>query len=400
MPSEAGCFDTLLQGLVDRPPQDGEKGNASGEADSLEMKADANASDKGTPDLINSVFVLLEGLLPRVAPNTPEGKGQTDGASSGLIPQGLQQAQDGTDPLTAPAQSRLMVSVQHQETHFKPVIEGAIPDAASPDMEGAESTPETTAPDFIDKPLKKSHLEHRNLAGSNTMPLPSQPVEEKNSSNADAPAEGMSKDGAAEHVETAKPLASKAMPSESTSLPQPTLQRMAGAITSEIRSMAGDISQRPLTREEAIRTVSIKASEGALRVLNLQLHPADLGAVTVKMRLAGDSLEMELHAEKEETAQLLRHDSERLSALLRGSGYRPDTIHIQVSDAAIQDRATASRQSSEPSMQGQSFHQGGASQEDRSRDRERQYANTRAEHHTAKGEDNLLDGRRSGGVYL
>ncbi|VUD74985.1 hypothetical protein MET9862_05622 [Methylobacterium symbioticum] len=70
-------------------------------------------------------------------------------------------------------------------------------------------------------------------------------------------------------------------------------------------------------------------AEGPLRLLTLQLHPADLGAVVVRMRLQDGRLEMNLQASREETADLLRKDREALGELLRGAGYRPDIVTIQ-----------------------------------------------------------------------
>jgi len=146
--------------------------------------------------------------------------------------------------------------------------------------------------------------------------------------------------------------------------------------------------------------MSVKASSAVLRVLNLQLQPAELGVVTIRMRLAGESLEMELHVEREETAQLLRNDSEKLSALLRGSGYRPDSINIQVGDAAAQDRAAAHRQSSDFGSQSQSFHQSQAGQDGGHGHRDGQHANERAEVRSNASESSTVRSHNPDSVYL
>ncbi|GJD99308.1 hypothetical protein GMJLKIPL_1224 [Methylobacterium isbiliense] len=73
---------------------------------------------------------------------------------------------------------------------------------------------------------------------------------------------------------------------------------------------------------------------GPLRILTLQLHPADLGAVTVRMRLRDGDLEMNLGASRAETAELLRKDAGVLTDLLRGSGYRPEILTIQAEPRA------------------------------------------------------------------
>ncbi|WP_238314039.1 flagellar hook-length control protein FliK [Methylobacterium crusticola] len=78
-----------------------------------------------------------------------------------------------------------------------------------------------------------------------------------------------------------------------------------------------------------------------MRLLTLQLHPADLGAVVVRMRLQDGRLEMNLHAGREETAELLRRDGGALAELLRGAGYRPDVVVQPGGSEPPQDRAGA-----------------------------------------------------------
>lgn len=68
--------------------------------------------------------------------------------------------------------------------------------------------------------------------------------------------------------------------------------------------------------------------DGPLRILTLQLRPMDLGNVVVRMRLRGGQLEMSLHANREETAELLRKDGAVLNGLLRDAGYQSDAITI------------------------------------------------------------------------
>ncbi|MCJ2036247.1 flagellar hook-length control protein FliK [Methylobacterium sp. J-068] len=68
--------------------------------------------------------------------------------------------------------------------------------------------------------------------------------------------------------------------------------------------------------------------DGPLRLLTLQLHPADLGVVLVRMRLRDGQLEMNLHASREETATLLRAGGEVLNDLLRQGGYQPERVTI------------------------------------------------------------------------
>ena len=77
------------------------------------------------------------------------------------------------------------------------------------------------------------------------------------------------------------------------------------------------------------------AEAGPLKILTLQLHPADLGSVLVRMRLQDGRLEMSLRTSREETAERLRKEGDLLSGLLREAGYEPDTVTIQSGGASL-----------------------------------------------------------------
>ncbi|WP_165820236.1 flagellar hook-length control protein FliK [Microvirga sp. KLBC 81] len=400
---EADSFDTLLEGLSGRHRRDGKNAPLPDECDVLNLIADLDPPHSAGSETSNPVFVLLEGLLPRVLPQAPsagsDDKAQSSDAASQLMPSETQQIQDSGDLLGSPVQQRVTVAVQHQETHFKPVIEASVTEADIKD-ERQESASEFASVDkFMDRPSKAVHPRHQDLT---RYPLPQEaatPVDEEQveEQNLD---KDQSLKAAAERLEARKSAPSSAAQTEGASIPPATLQRLASSVRAEVRSMVNEAAQHAASTDRTIHMFSIKASDSALRILNLQLHPADLGVVTIKMRLAGDSLEMELHTEKEDTAQLLRNDSEKLSALLRGSGYRPDAIIIQVNGIADQDRVSPQRQQSDMQFQGQSFEQGGASQEGHSRNREKQYASTRTEPLNNRTEDGTLGSRNPGGVYL
>lgn len=134
----------------------------------------------------------------------------------------------------------------------------------------------------------------------------------------------------------------------------PPAQQVASAIVSNLGAMAEQNSDAdpPETTRNGLDSLSLhKASDGPLKILHIKLEPNDLGEVSVKMRLVGDSLEIRLEASRAETADLLTRDKDMLHRLLRTSGYSPDVVTIQ----AVGD--TASSQSSN----GQAGQNGGAS---------------------------------------
>lgn len=71
------------------------------------------------------------------------------------------------------------------------------------------------------------------------------------------------------------------------------------------------------------------AQSGAIRVLSIDLHPAELGSVTVRMSLAGDALEVQIEAERPDTARRLQTDVGALSDMLRSAGVQVDGLTVR-----------------------------------------------------------------------
>jgi chemotaxis protein MotD len=76
-----------------------------------------------------------------------------------------------------------------------------------------------------------------------------------------------------------------------------------------------------------------KAADKPVKMLTLQLDPPDLGAVTVKMRLAGDAVEIRLSADRYETTQLLQQERGALTEMMQSAGYKFDIASIDQSHA-------------------------------------------------------------------
>jgi hypothetical protein len=85
------------------------------------------------------------------------------------------------------------------------------------------------------------------------------------------------------------------------------------------------------------------SSRGPLRVLHIKLEPEDLGAVVLRMRLVGQSLELHVEAARVETAHLLDKDRDALVRGLRASGYSPDVVTVQTATVADSAPSQAAR---------------------------------------------------------
>ncbi|MET3414852.1 flagellar hook-length control protein FliK [Methylobacterium sp. 1030] len=98
------------------------------------------------------------------------------------------------------------------------------------------------------------------------------------------------------------------------------LPQVAAAIQEEVERIA------EIAPHAHVDTAARTPADGTLRVLKIQLRPADLGLVTVEMRLKDGRLEAYLHASQPETADLLRRSSGALGDLLSRSGCQADLV--------------------------------------------------------------------------
>jgi hypothetical protein len=110
--------------------------------------------------------------------------------------------------------------------------------------------------------------------------------------------------------------------------------------------------------DASLPSLNVK-SDSALKVLHIQLQPADLGTVTVRMSLKLDALEIQLDATRQETAYMLRQDREALSKVLQSAGYALDgvTVHIAEPDrtaSPLQPNVQSNHATTQSSLQSQS----------------------------------------------
>jgi flagellar hook-length control protein FliK len=417
-------FDAVLEGFSRE--QDRESGELLQDESLLNLAgptADAPASDTTAlqallsatsmdgaqagatvPAAGSQAYSVLESLLPRILSQTGAG-GPSDrearGNASSMLPM---LASDATaDSILSPAIGpKLSIAVQNQETHFRPVVEGfetALQEGSPAGSTGlsAEAAPE-------DLTVKKSKEPATALPSGMTQGLsgdkpvaPSAEMARNRQSDEERGFDRVSLDRMADRAEMQKQTAPGLQKADGGSLPAGTLHQMARAILDDVSGVSN--ANQPSYQSDGVHRVALaRASGGVLRVLSLQLNPVELGLVTVKMRLSGDSLEMELQVEKQETAELLRNDAEKLSGLLRASGYRPDMISIQTAESTSHDRNSFQRP--QQGTQDQSFQGNADSQGHSSGQHHGQYGREEAELRNESQQDRASDRSSSGGVYL
>lgn len=141
------------------------------------------------------------------------------------------------------------------------------------------------------------------------------------------------------------------------------MTQIAEGIRAELTA-DGDIS---LTWSPSDATTAKPGADAPVKVLLIQLQPADLGTVTVRMSLKEDVLELHIEASQQETAQRLQQDQDSLSKVLRSAGYLIDGVAIRVTepDRSLMPPSPGSSTLSQSSYQGTTggaLSEGGTSQ--------------------------------------
>lgn len=106
---------------------------------------------------------------------------------------------------------------------------------------------------------------------------------------------------------------------------------VAGQVASRIISALSPIVQGSSARPgHSAGGFKLTAGGAALKTMQIQLHPADLGTLDVSMRLVGGALAIELSASQSETVQLLSSDKDSLRKLLKDAGFSVDDASISI----------------------------------------------------------------------
>jgi flagellar hook-length control protein FliK len=136
--------------------------------------------------------------------------------------------------------------------------------------------------------------------------------------------------------------------------PPPAVQQIADQIAAELGANGTTPSYGTLLTPN----LTLKPAPGSvLKVLHIQLQPAELGLVTVRMSLKDDAIQVQLDAVREDTAELIRKDRDALSNLLRSAGLQVDGVVVQIAEPDRTAGAQASPQFNGAQSQSQSSMQ-------------------------------------------
>jgi chemotaxis protein MotD len=154
-----------------------------------------------------------------------------------------------------------------------------------------------------------------------------------------------------------------------------------------------------------------RAADKPVRMLTLQLEPPSIGSVTVRMRMAGDAVEIHLSADRAETTEMLRQERGALTDLMKSAGYTFEIASIDHTRATDAGPGAGQSQTQSDQQQPQQSHGGsqignGAS-ERRSGDTQGETRHNRQEHDqrpetTERKQDQeaVVVNRNGGALYL
>lgn len=113
-------------------------------------------------------------------------------------------------------------------------------------------------------------------------------------------------------------------------IPEAVQAQDAGELPQISRQVAGQVEQGMLT---AMR-------DGATR-LDLQLHPAELGAITITLVARNGEVSAQIRSEKSETAEMVTRQLDTIRVNLEQQGIKVDKIEVQMENSADQNNSTA-----------------------------------------------------------
>jgi chemotaxis protein MotD len=140
-----------------------------------------------------------------------------------------------------------------------------------------------------------------------------------------------------------------------------------------------------------------------VKVVTIQLNPAELGTLTVRISLRNDTLELQVETSRRETAHMVDADRETLSSLLRSAGYHVEAVTVRAVEQPAPAMAAGTAAGS-PDGAPQSQSQSGGSQTDQRPSGGRAHADGRREGHgtrqDTRGDESGSRHRAGRGLYV
>ncbi|WP_273793232.1 flagellar hook-length control protein FliK [Brucella anthropi] len=132
-------------------------------------------------------------------------------------------------------------------------------------------------------------------------------------------------------------------------------------------NMPADVKASARQSQTAVRIADIQVvserSFGTVKTLQIRLDPAELGAVTARIRVASEGVEVHLVAEKANAAEALAADRSMIEKALKATGIADDAkISVTVADRNAAGAVQQAQASQNTGQQQASGHQSGQQQ--------------------------------------
>ena len=118
------------------------------------------------------------------------------------------------------------------------------------------------------------------------------------------------------------------------SFPAPAQNTMSQTASALAGAIASDAGAQPFS-SASIASQTANSVAVPTHVLKIELHPAELGAVTASLRLSGEQLSIEMKPQTHEAYRRLTADSDAIVKSLRGLGFDVDKVTILQPSIAV-----------------------------------------------------------------
>jgi hypothetical protein len=228
--------------------------------------------------------------------------------------------------------------VLHRETHFAPVIDASL--IAQPDLSAAaDAFAASSQPASPPGGLGKAAPQLARSAIPTATSAPDDPpravaAEPGSQAQAGTPAGQRH----AERQASVSSVRDAAIPARAADLAgadaAPRSLSPGQQLAAAISTAASDAAESATAPAQPISIPASASSLPLVRILHVALQPENLGIVTVKMRVAGNQLEVAVEVGRADTADVLEKDRDALSSALGALGYSVDALTIKLAPMA------------------------------------------------------------------
>lgn len=254
-------------------------------------------------------------------------------------------------PIEAPARrERAGVDRPEDSTAAPAEVRGGEPveeHAQTPIVQRPEARPEQkeeSEPVEVRVPTQGGRLGPRNILATKEAPEPDKKSQESEAASPPSPTP-KARPTPVTAVDPLPPATQKAgTPANKSMVSAPAGRHRAGVRSKIVKSSpvrSKDAMNRVELardhRDSIFRSITLALSKGHSEVL-LLLDPPELGALGIRLKMEGNTLTLQLGAERKEVAMILRRHGEQLRQLLANEGLNVKDIHVQTDSRQDQHR--------------------------------------------------------------